>query len=251
MVTWWQMARRPRWLGVLAFVIALAAIFVLLSQWQIGRAIAEATVIEVDSETAVPLESIVDPGRAVSGEAGGRRVTVVGTWSAGGVIVEDRPQVGQSGQWLVHNFVTTAGDCLPVAVGWATTVDAAEFVFIDDAPSTITGRIVPTEAASDGDYMDERLTVVSSADLVNRWQCDSMYAGFLAMEGAPAPLDTIATVRPAQDASLNWLNLFYAAEWIVFAGFALYFWYRVVLDAVERENDPDGDQPNPAPTPDN
>lgn len=251
MVTWWQMARRPRWLGVLAFVISLAAIFVLLSQWQIGRALDEATIIEVDSETPVALTTIVEPGVAVLSEAGGRRVTVDGSWSEGTAIIEDRPQSGAPGQWLVRNFVTSEGVCLPVAVGWAPIVDDVALDSDGTTSVTVTGRIVPTEAASDGQYMNNRLTVVSSADLINRWSCDRMYAGFLAMEDAPAPLETIAAVRPTQDAALNWLNLFYAAEWIVFAAFALYFWYRVVLDAVECENDPDGDLPNSGTNPDN
>lgn len=34
---------------------------------------------------------------------------------------------------------------------------------------------------------------------------------------------------------MNWLNLFYAAEWAVFAGFAFYFWYRLAKDAWEKE----------------
>lgn len=98
---------------------------------------------------------------------------------------------------------------------------------------------MPTEAASEGDYMHGRITVVATPDLINLWQCDRMYGGFLAMEDAPAPLASIETLPPKFDSSLNWLNIFYAAEWVFFAGFALYFWYRIVLDAVERENDPD------------
>ena len=36
-----------------------------------------------------------------------------------------------------------------------------------------------------------------------------------------------------------WLNIFYALEWIVFAGFAVYFWWRLVRDALERERELD------------
>ena len=31
--------------------------------------------------------------------------------------------------------------------------------------------------------------------------------------------------------------MFYAVEWVVFAGFAIFLWYRLVRDAVERERD--------------
>jgi len=33
---------------------------------------------------------------------------------------------------------------------------------------------------------------------------------------------------------VNWLNLFYAAEWVVFAGFALFIWWRLVKDDYRR-----------------
>ena len=34
---------------------------------------------------------------------------------------------------------------------------------------------------------------------------------------------------------MNWLNIFYAAEWAIFAGFAFYLWYRLAKDQWERE----------------
>jgi surfeit locus 1 family protein len=35
--------------------------------------------------------------------------------------------------------------------------------------------------------------------------------------------------------ALNWLNIFYAVEWVIFAGFAIFLWYRLARDAWERE----------------
>jgi hypothetical protein len=32
--------------------------------------------------------------------------------------------------------------------------------------------------------------------------------------------------------------VFYALEWAIFAGFAIYLWYRLVRDVVEREAEP-------------
>ena len=40
---------------------------------------------------------------------------------------------------------------------------------------------------------------------------------------------------PSQEVSLNLLNIFYAIEWVIFAGFAIYLWYRLVRDVVEKE----------------
>ena len=54
----------------------------------------------------------------------------------------------------------------------------------------------------------------------------------------PAGLDAdrFAAAR-SQQTELNWLNIFYAAEWIIFAGFAVFLWYRLVKDAKEREDE--------------
>ena len=38
---------------------------------------------------------------------------------------------------------------------------------------------------------------------------------------------------PAQQ--VNWLNLFYSLEWVVFAGFALFIWWRLVKDDYQRD----------------
>jgi hypothetical protein len=34
---------------------------------------------------------------------------------------------------------------------------------------------------------------------------------------------------------VNWLTLFYALEWALFAGFAVFLWWRLVEDARIRE----------------
>ena len=57
----------------------------------------------------------------------------------------------------------------------------------------------------------------------------------------------IQSVRPTNDVSLNWLNVFYAIEWVLFAGFAVSLWYRLVKDAHEREEEEEaGDHRLPA-----
>lgn len=234
---WWAMARRPRWIVGLLACLTIAVVFALLGQWQVERAVAEATVVEVDTETPVPLDTVLRPGEAMQLVDGGRRVTVSATWTRESVIVLDRRQGPETGQWLVVNARTADGACLPVAMGWGPTVNPNDLIVIDDSPSPLVGRLVPSDDPATGDYDRGRLTVVSSADLVNRWDCPSIYDGYLVLDDAPAPLETIVSVKPLPQATLNWLNIFYAIEWAFFAVFALYFWYRLVKDAVEREAD--------------
>lgn len=234
---WWAMARRPRWLLALAGCLILAAIFGALGQWQAERAIQQATIVTPDTESPVGLESIIAPGEPLPLVDGGRRVTVTATWSSEAVVIESKRQSGVDGEWLLRNTRLANGACLAVVVGWGESVNPSDYIFVDDSPSLLSGRIVGSDDPAEGDYDDGRLTIVSAADLVNRWDCDEIFNAYVVLDSAPAPLIPVAASTPLPQASLNWLNIFYALEWLFFAGFALYFWYRLVKDAVERETE--------------
>jgi surfeit locus 1 family protein len=79
---------------------------------------------------------------------------------------------------------------------------------------------------------------MSSAALLGRWHdVDqlSVYRPYLVSDEASEGLTTISSPAPAEGSAVNWLNIFYAAEWAVFAGFAFYLWYRLARDAWEKE----------------
>ena len=63
-------------------------------------------------------------------------------------------------------------------------------------------------------------------------------ASYLVADGGeelPTGLVAIDSPAPAEGSSVNWLNIFYAIEWAIFAGFAFYMWYRLAKDAWEKE----------------
>ena len=64
-----------------------------------------------------------------------------------------------------------------------------------------------------------------------------VYFAYVTATEPVAGLEAIVSPPPEVTAELNWLNVFYAIEWVVFAGFAIFLWYRLVRDAVERERD--------------
>jgi hypothetical protein len=89
------------------------------------------------------------------------------------------------------------------------------------------------------------LLSMAPSQLVNLWQPfeGGSYAGFLVMHPGEllsadvlhaAGLEVIDSVPPLPVGAINWLNLFYAVEWVVFAGFAIFFWYRLVRDDWEK-----------------
>lgn len=233
---WWKMARQPRWIAGLLAILALAGGFAFLAQWQIGRAVAEASIERVDSETPVDLETLLAPMTPQKLSDGGRRITTTGTWGTESAIVYGKSQGDVDGEWLLRNFRVGAS-CLPVAVGFAENVEPSDLVAIDDTSSTISGRLVPSDDILAGNIQSSQREMVAAADLINEWTCASMFDGYVVLDDAPAPLETIATKPPVPQAVLNWLNVFYAIEWIAFALFAVYFWFRLVKDAVEREEE--------------
>jgi cytochrome oxidase assembly protein ShyY1 len=228
------MARRPRWVAGLLAILALAGGFAFLAQWQIGRAVEDATVESVDSENPVDLNAILKPMTPQTQADGGRRVTVSGTWSDKVVVIYGKSQSGVDGEWLVRNF-TVNGSCLPVAIGFGTTVDPGDVIHFDDSVAAISGRLVPSDDLLAGDVQTNRREILAAADLVNEWDCTSIYDGYVVLDESQPPLETIVTKPPVPLTVLNWLNVFYALEWIAFALFAVYFWFRLVKDAVERE----------------
>ncbi|HXD61703.1 MAG TPA: SURF1 family cytochrome oxidase biogenesis protein [Lacisediminihabitans sp.] len=243
----WSVARRPRWIAMLVLALVVAAGFAALSQWQLARAVATGTVVVRDTENAVPLDTVATPQSPVREVSNGQNVTVSGQWvPADYLVFSDRLNNGRKGYWVVGHLSAdtktgTAG--LPVALGWSPSENAAKDVATalskqPAAPVTITGRYLPGEAPQDTDFEHGALSSVAPATIVNLWKTvdpAGIYGGFVVIHSAVPGLDRIDSPVPTSDVELNWLNIFYAVEWVVFAGFAFFLWYRLVKDAWERE----------------
>ena len=238
----WAVARRPRWIGALLLALAIAAGFSALGQWQLARSVASAPVARADTETPIALTSLTKPGAAVTGTQLGRVVTVEGTLvDHDFVVLSNRLNAGSSGFWLVGHVLADGGGELAVALGWAPT--RAQAVAAEGSAtiaSPLIGRYLPSEAPDQPDVSKGVQSAASIPALINQWAHfdGSVYAGYV-VAGTPASgLEAIDSPAPSQEVSLNWLNIFYAAEWAIFAGFAIYLWYRLVRDVVEREGEP-------------
>lgn len=237
-----DVARRPRWIGALLAALAVAAIFAALGQWQIGRAVEQGQADERDTETPVALDTVAEPQEPLLAVAGGRIVETTGVIDPDSFLtIVGRDQDGTSGAWLTARAITDAGDSLAIAVGWAPTRDAAEAAIpdVDLAPDAIVGRYLPSESPTVTDFEGDTTEAMSVGDLINRWPGfdGDVYAGYVVLDDAPATLEPIVSLPPQQQTQLNWLNVFYAIEWVAFALFAFYLWFRLVQDARERERE--------------
>jgi cytochrome oxidase assembly protein ShyY1 len=252
-----QMMLRPRWVLALLLALGIAAGFALLGQWQLERAVEQAVVEERPTEEVRPFADVAEPDSPTAQAATGQRVEVTGVVVPGDtVLVEGRLNDGVAGYWVVAHLEVTdaAPGGLPVALGWApdeaSARTALERVDADaeaagGEPVTLVGRFLPSEAPmmpdEDGDPF--AMQTVAVAQLVNVWADyvdRPVYFGYLTTTEPAAGLEAIVSPPPEQSVELNWLNIFYAVEWVVFAGFAVFLWYRLVRDAVERERDSEG-----------
>jgi len=241
----WAVARRPRWIGALLLALAIAAGFSALGQWQLARSVASAPVDRTDTETPVALTALARPGTAVTGVQLGRMVTADGRLVPDDfVVLSNRLNGGKTGFWLMGHVVTNGGAELAVALGWASTHAQAVAAEASAAISSpLVGRYLPSESPDQPDVSKGVQSAASVPALINQWTQfgGSVYGGYLVVSTPAAGLHAIDSPAPSQEVSLNWLNVFYAAEWAIFAGFAIYLWYRLVRDVVEAERE--GDAP--------
>lgn len=231
----WRVARRPKWIAALFLALGVASIFGLLGQWQLDRSIEQGTIIERNTETVVPLESVATPQSVITSEASGRMVSVECRFVEGDdVVLDNRRTLQGVGQWLVRHCMTEQGNSLAVAVGFAPSGVSANTL-----PATtgeIVGRYVPTESPQQSDFVAGEISTVAVPELLNLWADPGpVYGGYLVLSEAPEGLSTIGTEAPPTESELNWLNLFYALQWVIFGLFALYLWWRLVRDEWERE----------------
>ncbi|MDR6906747.1 cytochrome oxidase assembly protein ShyY1 [Agromyces sp. 3263] len=243
---------RPRWVLALLLALGIAAAFALLGQWQLERAVEQAVVVERPTEEVRPLADVAQPDGPTLQASTGQRVEVSGTFVPGDtVVVEGRLNDGVMGYWPVaHLEVTDATPGgLPVALGWTDDLDTAREAaarFDADVAAgdevTVVGRFLPSEApiAPEDDQDPLAIRSVAVAQLINVWtdyDDRPVYFAYVTAAEPIAGLDAISSPPPEESVELNWLNIFYAVEWAVFAGFAIFLWYRLVRDAVERERD--------------
>jgi cytochrome oxidase assembly protein ShyY1 len=264
-------ALKPRWIAGLVFAIVISGVFVLLSQWQFGRSTQPEAPVSSGTEDSKALTEVLRPGEFFHGSVADQMVTAKGSYDADKqVLVPGRLHDGATGYWVVSAFAVQDAPVLsgagasprtwiPVARGWV--ADAAEAGAPPSGTVELTGRLLPSEAPLPNTAPERGFaTAVSVAELINVWEVSS-YPGFVAATSEVAngadvsaaavssqlkPLN-IGPQPPPQ--KVNWLNLFYSVEWIVFAGFALFIWWRMVKDDYRRdlEDEEDGDDDNHEP----
>ena len=237
---------RGRWIGVLVACLVVAGVFAFLGQWQLERAIDTEPPAPGITEDVRPLTEVVEPGEYLPEPFVGQRVQTSGTWIPGDfLIVSSRFNDDAEGYWVTGQLRVDERVSVAVALGWAPDLESAEAAAsalesdIAGTEASVTGRVISDEGSSlpatDDPYSMNRM---SPAMLLSQWHETeqlSVYRPYLASIDAPKGLVDIDSPAPAELSPVNWLNVFYALEWAVFAGFAFYIWYRLAKDRWELE----------------
>ncbi|GGL05431.1 SURF1-like protein [Sphaerisporangium melleum] len=283
----------PRLVGLHLVTVAVLISFAFLGRWQLGVFEESGRPHVVSDPAPVALTTLVPPGTRMPGEDVGRRVTAQGAFDAARqlLVAERAPTVeagggevtgGDSGYWLLTPLALSDGTVMPVVRGWVPTAgDPATAV--PEGTVTVTGRVQPPEPT---DFARRRtaplpagqVATVSTSELVNLWRGLRLRDGFIVATGLspaaqaagkpesagagpiaapPTPagsgLRPVAVPPPTESGAFTWRNLAYAAQWWIFAGFAVFMWFHFVRDAVRasrtaRTGDRDsGDEPGEDP----
>ncbi|MCU1530014.1 MAG: hypothetical protein JWP75_3777 [Frondihabitans sp.] len=239
----WVVARRPKWIGMLVFALVVAALFAYLGHWQLDRSVQSLKPVNTGSETRKVLSDVTKPQSEFLDKLTGQKVSVEGTFDVRDFrVISDRLNYSKTGYWLVGRFVDDTNNAsLAVALGWSPTAAGARSAIshVPTAPTVLDlgGRYLPTEDVDDGKFTSGEETVLAVPQLINEWNDFSgdAYNGYVVADRSWGSLEAIYSPPPIDKATLNWLNVFYAVEWVVFAGFAIFLWYRLVRDTYERE----------------
>lgn len=254
----------PRRLGghLLALVLVAAALGLgwwQLQSWQAARA-AEAQ--DLSAADPVPLDDALGPDEAFMQDAVGQPVTIEGTWLPGSTVLVSGRVVDDVEGWWVATPVAVGspdGSAVYVVRGW--TGDR------EDVPPPPTGEVdlvatlQPPEGTGAADEVpgDDELPQLRPADLVQQVDQD-LYGGYAvvvdpaASPGGPpaaAGLEPAALEQlPEAGASTALRNALYALEWVLFALFAGFVWWRWTRDVVQATDEDAPAEGDPEPTTD-
>ena len=222
--SFFAVARQPKWIGALLLSLAVAAVFAALGQWQLDRTFTK----DQPAHVAYNLETVA---------------VKIDTKNV--FIIANRLSDTETGYWLVANSTDAKNKSLTIALGWSpdlAEVKAERMAIMQSDlqkfETKLEGVFIPTEApirqTNELPYVFESLSL---AQLINVYSPQKPLVSqpqILALNGASQasawpPLEPI-NVTYDQVQKINWLSAFYFLEWLLFAGFAVFLWWRLVRD---------------------
>ena len=246
--TFLRVASRPKWIGALLLALAVAAMFAGFAQWQFDRTVRYVPKTPAN-QTLLSLKDLAKTSSPFLAPQADRLVSVEATPMPDQCyLIANRIQLdGQGGSktgfWLARPATTDEGKLITLALGWFAKEEQsrAECEKIANsaeitALQTFRGIYEPSEEprASDG-IKFETLSVEQMINQPGLPETVDAYAGFVIVQKPHTLGESIVIGNNPGQTEFNWLTAFYAAEWTLFAGFAIFLWSRLVRDEVIRQ----------------
>jgi cytochrome oxidase assembly protein ShyY1 len=242
--SFWDIARRPKWITGLLVALAVAAVFSLLMQWQLSRTF-NTVGVSVEESAPRPLAELIVPNQPIDKPVYDRLAIFESTidsensFIVGGRLQLDADGSTRTGYWLVANSLVQDAS-LTLAIGFSEDLDAVKQAQqkLQSVEISAIGYVQPSEpvrASADADFDS-----VALGQLINIYSQEPIasYPAYLILQsGFDHELESITIGIRQQEIEINWLTAFYAVEWAFFALAAFYLWWRLVMDERARESE--------------
>lgn len=230
-----------RWIALTAVAVLAIVAFGGMSYWQWQRAQRDESI----PRQPVPVEQVLTSGAVIADADFGRPVVVTGTWDPENQVLVDHGDA----YWVVTPVQPAEGPAVPVARGTVASPDDAGVLPPPSGAVVVEGLAQPYEGdpgtdAATTDGVTTRLTAAGldlPYETVQGWVALTAQqpAADVALEPVVAPFGGSGT------STLRLQNAGYALQWVLFAAFVVFVWWRWLrLEA--RDLDP---RPAPAPEP--
>lgn len=237
----------PRLVALHLLVIGVLVSFTFLGRWQLGVFEASGRPTLAADPAPVLVTTLAQVGQRVGADVAGRQVTARGTFGpTGQLLVADRVAdvtapggraASGRGLWLLTPLRLADGTVVPVVRGWVEAADDPATA-VPAGTVTVSGRLWPAEQTDavqrSGRLPSGQVATVSTAELINIWADATLRDGFVVATGQdpPSAARPVAVPAPTEGNGFTWRNLAYAAQWWIFAIFAVFMWFLFVRDAV-------------------
>ncbi len=242
--SFWDVARRPKWIGGLLVALAVAAVFAILMQWQLSRTF-NTVGVSVEESAPRPLSELIAPNAPIDKPVYDRLAIFESTLDSknsfivGGRLQLDPDGSTRTGYWLITNSMVDDAS-LTLAVGFSEDLEAVKQAQqkLQDIEISAIGYVQPSEPVKDSSDADfDSVTLGQLINIYSQEPISSYPAYLIVQSGLEHELEPITIGIRQQEIEINWLTAFYAVEWAFFALAAFYLWWRLVMDQRLRESE--------------
>lgn len=228
-----------RWLALTAVALTVLVAFALLSHWQWDRANRDQDAASAAADPAPVAAASLLTTEPLGAADYGRQVTATGEYDAGA----QRLVVRGDRYWVVTPLVPDAGPVVAVVRGEVSDPSVA-------APPpagtvTVVGRAEPYDGDPGPQPGDAQLPAGQlprlTASLLQQASGGEVAGGWVAAV-SQTPASTLPVITPPSSpeagSHIYWQNATYAVQWLLFAGFVVFLWWRWFRDEL-REDEPE------------